>query len=539
MVPAAQGHRLAGTGGLIQPMTVPDGAEQSGKKMVIEGRAPEMESAQVPAGVPCLLIIFGASGDLTARKLFPALLNLYASGSLAEESRIVGCGRTRYNDDEFREKMKRACLAACGPEAAGRWPDFAVRLHYRLLTYDSRPDFAELAGYLQELDREHRTGWNRIFYLAVPPDLLPEISIRVGEAGLAEEGEEGSWARIVVEKPFGRDLESAMALDRILHRSFREHQIFRIDHYLAKETVQNILMLRFANTIFEPLWNRSYIDHVGIVTAEQEGVGHRTGYYEQAGVLRDMFQNHMLQLLALIAMEPPSRFEADMVGDEKVKVFRALKSLVAKDQEKNLVLGQYVSGKTEGGKMPAYRDEPGVDAGSLIPTFAMLRVFIDNWRWRDVPFYLVSGKRLASKETRIVIQFRKVPHSLFENILGDKIAANRLILGVYPEEEIKVTFQTKIPGPRIDLRPVTMDFKYYESKGPVFDAYEKVLLDVIQGDQLLFLRQDAVEQCWTFLTPILEICELCEDRAGRLKFYEAGSWGPEAARGWLKVLLAE
>jgi glucose-6-phosphate 1-dehydrogenase len=520
-------------------MVVPDGVEQSGKKMVIEGRAPEPETPRLPVGVPCLLVIFGASGDLTARKLLPALLDLYASGSLPEETRIVGCGRTPYGDNEFQEKMKRACLAACGPDAAGRWPDFATRLHYRPLAYDSRPDFVELAGYLRELDREHRTGWNRIFYLAVPPDLLPKISIRVGEVGLAEEGAEGGWARIVVEKPFGRDLESAMALDRILHRSFQERQIFRIDHYLAKETVQNILMLRFANTIFEPLWNRSYIDYVGIVTAEREGVGHRSGYYEQAGVLRDMFQNHMLQLLALIAMEPPSRFEADLVRDEKVKVFRALKSLIVQNQEKNLILGQYVSGKGAGGKVPAYRDEPGVDAGSLIPTFAMLRVFIDNWRWRDVPFYLVSGKRLARKETRMVIQFRKVPHSLFENILGERIAANRLILGVYPEEEIKLTFQTKIPGPQIDLRPVTMNFRYYERGESVLGAYEKVLLDVIQGDQLLFLRQDGVEQCWTFLTPILEICELCEDRAGRLNFYEAGSWGPEAARDGMKMLLAE
>jgi glucose-6-phosphate 1-dehydrogenase len=371
----------------------------------------------------------------------------------------------------------------------------------------------------------------------VPPNLLPLISGMIGGAGLAAEGEKGGWSRIVVEKPFGRDLDSALELDRVLHRNFEEHQIFRIDHYLAKETVQNILMLRFANTIFEPLWNRSYIDYVGMITAEQVGVGHRAGYYEQAGVLRDMFQNHMLQLLAMTAMEPPSRFEADQVQDEKAKVFRALKSLVGQSQGENLILGQYVSGRVDGHKVPAYRDEPRVVDGSLVPTFAMLRVFVDNWRWRGVPFYLASGKQLARKETRIVVQFKNVPHSMFGNIPGGKIPANRLILGIYPEEEIRLTFQTGVAGPRADLRAVTMDFKYSAGTGPAVDAYEKVLLDVIQGDRMLFWRQDGVALCWAFLTPILEICEECADRPARLHFYESGSWGPEPAREWMRMIL--
>jgi glucose-6-phosphate 1-dehydrogenase len=511
------------------------------EKVIIKTTAPEMErGADLPRSEePFILVIFGASGDLTARKLLPALHSLFLSGSLPAEFSIVGCSRTEYSDDQFREKMKEACQEAGGKETGKRWPEFANHLHYKAVSYDSRTDFEELAELLRELDRKKQTGWNRIFYLAVPPTLLPGISEMIGSVNLS--GEEGwkGYARIVAEKPFGRDLESALALDRILHRSFAEHQIFRIDHYLAKETVQNILMLRFANSIFEPLWNRSYIDYVGIITAEREGVGHRAGYYEQAGVLRDMFQNHMLQLLALTGLEPPSHFEAEQVRDEKTKVFRALKSMVHRNQEENLILGQYISGFVNNERVPGYRDEAKVDRASLVPTFAMMRLFVDNWRWRDVPFYLASGKRLFRKDTRIVVQFKKVPHSLFENILGERITANRLTLGIYPEEEIRLTFQTKIPGPKVDLRSVTMNFKYYEEGGPVLEAYEKVLLDVIQGDQMLFWRQDGVELCWSFLTPILELCEQCADRPARLHFYAAGSWGPPQAREWMKMIIPD
>jgi glucose-6-phosphate 1-dehydrogenase len=332
----------------------------------------------------------------------------------------------------------------------------------------------------------------------------------------------------VVEKPFGRDLNTAIELDRSIYEYFSEHQIFRIDHYLAKETVQNVLMFRFANAIFEPIWNRRYVDQVEITAVETLGVEHRAGYYEQSGVLRDMFQNHMMQLLALTAMEPPSAFEDDRVRDERVKVFRALRPFEVDRLQDRLVLGQYDAGTIDGQIVPAYRDEPGVDPQSLTPTFARMKVFIDNWRWQGVPFYLTSGKRLAQKITQISIQFKQVPHSLFRNVLGPGIAANHLTLGIYPDEKITMTFQTKLPGARVCLRSVTMDFHYYQgSQHPVLDAYEKVLLDCMLGDHMLFWRQDAVELCWSFLTPILAECEACSDRQSMLHSYPAGSFGPE------------
>jgi glucose-6-phosphate 1-dehydrogenase len=329
-----------------------------------------------------------------------------------------------------------------------------------------------------------------------------------------------------------------MELDRTLHRSFGERQIFRIDHYLAKETVQNVLTLRFANAIFEPLWNRNFVDHVGILAAENLGVEHRAGYYDRSGVLRDMFQNHLMQLLALIAMEPPSRFESDRVQDEKAKVFRSLKPLPAAGVHENLILGQYGPGIVEGGQALGYREEPGVRPDSVTPTFAVLRLFLDNWRWRGVPFYLASGKRLAQKVTEITVQFKEVPHSMFQSVLGERIIANRLILGIYPDEGIRLTFQTKNPGAQMCLRSVLMDFKYYHDyRGLVLDAYDKALVDCIQGDHMLFWRRDAVELCWAFLTPILEECEACGPTVPLIHPYEAGTWGPEAARSWMSMML--
>jgi glucose-6-phosphate 1-dehydrogenase len=296
---------------------------------------------------------------------------------------------------------------------------------------------------------------------------------------------------------------------------------------LAKATVQNVLVFRFGNAIFEPLWNRSYIDHVKITAAETLGVEHRAGYYEQAGVLRDMFQNHMMQLLALTAMDPPSLFEADRVRDEKTEVFQALRPLPIERIEENLVLGQYGPGTIGGKRIPGYREEPGVDPDSVTPTFALMRVHVDNWRWQGVPFYLMSGKRLANKLTEIVIQFKEVPHSMFRPVLGEHITANRLTLGVQPDEKITVTFQTKNPGATFCLRSVTMDFDYHQNYiGPRLDAYEKCLLDCMQGDHMLFWRQDAVELCWSFLTPVIEACEGDSDQGKRLRFYESGSWGP-------------
>ncbi len=510
---------------------------------IVESKAPDLgippEACLIEGSLdPCTIVIFGASGDLTARKLIPALYNLYLNGALPTPFLIVGCARTQWTRQDFQAKMEEAIKEA-GNMDMSKWPAFAASLYYTPLEYGSLPSFTKLSDLLRDLDKKHSTRGNRIFYLAIPPSLYETTAQMIGRTGLSVERSDGNgWARIVVEKPFGRDLKTAIDLDQTLHESFQEHQIYRIDHYLAKETVQNILIFRFANAIFEPIWNRSYIDHVGIITAETIGVEHRAGYYEQAGVLRDMFQNHMMQLLALTAIEPPSLFVADRVRDEKVKVFRSLKPLPDKDQGENLILGQYGSGRIDGKKVPGYRQEPGVNPDSLTPTWAIMRVFIDNWRWHGVPFYMVSGKRLAKKLTEIFIQFREVPHSMFRNILGEHIMANRLILGIQPHESITLTFQTKNPGARMCLRSVTMDFNYYQNySGPILEAYEKLLLDCIQGDHLLFWRQDAVELCWSFLSPILEECETCPERGEKLHFYQSGTWGPEAAQAWMRLIV--
>jgi glucose-6-phosphate 1-dehydrogenase len=509
----------------------------------VEGRAPDLsipaaECLVVGPKDPCTIVIFGASGDLTARKLVPALYNLYLHESLPKPMSIVGCSRTGMSHQEFRARLEIACKSA-GIRDCSRWEDFAANLFYQPVVYDSLTSFKDLAKSLRELDGERHTKGNVIFYLAVPPSLYQTIAEMIGQTGLNREGKNGTgWVRMVVEKPFGRDLVSAVELARTLHRTFREERIFRIDHYLAKETVQSLLMFRFANAIFEPIWNRSYVDYVGIVAAEDLGVEHRAGYYEEAGVLRDMFQNHLMQLLALTAMEPPSLFEADRVHDEKAKVFRSLKHFARERVKEDLILGQYGPGTLDGTQVPAYREEPGVSPVSLSPTFAVMRVYLDNWRWRGVPFYLASGKRLARKQTEIIIQFKEVPHSMFMNILGERIMANRLVLGIYPHEKITLTFQTKNPGAQVCMRSVTMDFRYYQNYGgPILDAYEKVLLDCIQGDHMLFWRQDGVELSWSFLTPVLEECEACIERAERLHLYEPGSWGPEAAKPWMRLIV--
>ncbi len=507
------------------------------------GKAPVADSCEYAALAPkesCTIIIFGASGDLTTRKLIPAIFNLFVNASLPESFSIVGCSRTPLDRKSFIEMLGNK-YPAKNDDKQNQWDNFADNLYYQQITYDNSSSYKDFASFLRKLDEKKQTQGNRIFYLAVPPTLYPIIAEMIGSAGLAHEyTDNNGWVRIVVEKPFGRDLTTALELERILHNSFEEHQIFRIDHYLAKETVQNILMLRFANTIFEPLWNRSYIDYIGIVAAEHLGVEHRAGYYEQSGVIRDMFQNHLMQLLALTAMEPPSNFEAARVQDEKVKIFRSLKPLSFENIQKNLILGQYDKGKRKNGQLSAYRQEPDVDPASRTPTFAAMRIFIDNWRWRDVPFYLISGKRLRRKETKIIIQFKKVPHSMFRNVLEEKIIANRLIMGVFPREEISLTFQTKSPGAKDCLRPVTMDFRYDQNfSGPILGAYEKVLLDCLKGDHMLFWRQDGVELSWSFLTPILKECEVCEadSRDIDLYPYPSGSWGPIQAHKWTQLIL--
>lgn len=477
---------------------------------------------------PCSIVIFGATGDLTRRKLAPSLYNLYLSEALPESFVVLGASRSEMSREQFHDEIKQALE---GMDMA-KWDEFASHLYYYRVDLSSPESFEALSKTLKKLEGKHDTGSNRIFYLAIPPSAYGSVAAMLGKAGLARENEDGAgWSRIVVEKPFGHDLKSARELDRQIHEHFSERQVFRIDHYLAKETVQNVSIFRFANAIFEPMWNRMFIDHVHINATESIGVEKRAAYYEDAGVLRDMFQNHMMQLLAVTAMEPPAIFEAEQVRDEHVKVFQALRPIPRDDQSGTLVLGQYGPGIVDGKQVPGYREEPGVRKDSLTPTFGMMTVFIDNWRWQDVPFHLTSGKRLAKKLTEIVISFKKVPHLLFRNVLDETITPNLLTLRIQPEEKINLTFETKNPGAKVCLRSVTMDFNYRENyEGPILDAYEKALIDCMQGDHMLFWREDAVELCWAFLDPILQDCETCPDRGERLLSYSAGSWGPDVTK---------
>ena len=477
---------------------------------------------------PCTVVIIGASGDLAHRKIIPSLFNLYQNNTLPEPFLIVGCSRTKMDDQAFRSKMRGAIDSKAG-QAPKKCDKFLQSLFYRPIEYDNAESYSDLSAFLDKTEKQRDLPKNRIFYLAIPPVLYETTAQMLGNAGLGEEPADGGWSRIVVEKPFGQDLASAKHLDEVLHQYFQEHQIFRIDHYLAKETVQNIILFRFANTVFEPVWNRNHIEKISITAAETLGVEHRAGYYEQAGVLRDMFQNHMMQLLALTAMEPPSLLEADRVRDEKVKLYRCLRPFPVDHLDDHIVLCQYGAGRTDGSDVPGYRSETGVSPDSLTPTFAMMKVFVDNWRWQGVPFFLCSGKRLEKKETQIVIDFKPVPHAMFRQAMGGGIRANRLVIGIYPEEKITLTFQAKSPGTRVRIRPVTMELPYYlENDTPVLDSYEKVLQDCISGDQTLFWRQDGVELCWSFLSPILKACETCSDRSERLHIYPAGSRGPDA-----------
>lgn len=485
--------------------------------------------AEVPSD-PCGIVILGATGDLTKRKLAPALFNLFANGSMPESFFVLGAARSDLSDDQFRNELQEAV----GSEHPDKWSDFATRLRYQPLEFDSSQSFADLAAKIRSLHDQYHTHGNTILYLAIPPSLYESAARMLGEAGLSEDQQDAKgWVRIVVEKPFGRDLQTARHLNHVLHTFFKEQQIFRIDHYLAKETVQNVLILRFANAIFEPLWNRTFVEKVHITAAEVLGVEKRASYYEESGVLRDMFQNHMMQLLALVAMEPPSRFEADFVRDETCKVFRSLRPFSPEGASDRVMLGQYGPGTVGGKQVPGYRQERGVNPESLTPTFAMMKIFVDNWRWQGVPFIVTSGKRLAGKDTHMAIHFKRVPHSMFRGFLEEAIRPNVLTLGVYPDETIKLSFETKNPGATVCLRSVTMDFNYQSGyTGPPLDAYEKALLDCMLGDQTLFWREDAVELAWAFLEPVLEHCENCGDRASRLMPYAAGSSGPEAARSW-------
>ncbi len=478
---------------------------------------------------PCTVIIFGASGDLTFRKLIPALYNLFSNDKISEKCCILGAGRTEMSDDSFREKMKTGVTKA-GFDLQ-RWGEFGRNLYYQQITYDAPASYKSISSRLHDMEGKHQTGGNRIFSLALPPNLYATVAGALGEAGLAKEGRGmKSWTRLIVEKPFGYDLDSARRLDMAISKSFKEHQVFRIDHYMTKETVQNILIFRFANAIFEPLWNRNYIDYVRINASETLGVEGRSQYYEKSGVLRDMFQNHMMELLALVAAEPPSMFSADRVRDKKAELFRSLRPFDLKTVDDHLVLGQYEAGQFGGKPAPGYREEPGVDPASLTPTYALMKIFVDNWRWQGVPFYITSGKRLKRKVTRIDIQFKSVPHSMFRQVLGQTINANRLVMGIYPHETIFLNFQAMRPSTRFCLRTAGLHFSFYKGeKGTKLNAYEKALAETMAGDQTLFWCQDGLELCWGFFDPVLVCSESSKDCSLALHPYPAGSQGPQKA----------
>ncbi len=501
------------------------------------------ESATTPE--PTTIIIFGASGDLTRRKLIPALFTLHLEGRLPADFAVLGVARSDFNDDTFREHLRldalqHTRLAQVNPEG---WTEFAARLHYSGGGYDDPATYESLRSRLSDLDAGCGNCGNHLFYLATPPQLYPTIIAGLGTSGLNANGQDSAsgYVRIIVEKPFGDDLASAQELNARIHEVFQENQIYRIDHYLGKETVQNIMVFRLANSIFEPLWNRNFVDHVQITVAETVGVEQRAGYYDHAGVLRDVFQNHLLQLLSLTAMEPPAAFNAKFLRDEKVKVLQAVRALQPAEVRLHTVRGQYRT----------YRDEPGVRSGSTTATFAAARLQIDNWRWQGVPFFLRSGKLLQSKATEITVQFKDVPHKLFPHVDGDGPHANYLTFCIQPDEGIHLRFETKIPGAGMRIRSVEMDFQVGEEFGAAAlpDAYERLLLDAMIGDASLFARADEIELSWQIVDNIQQGWEDGPrstsgdwqiETAPPLEFYEQGTWGPpgsdrllgESGRHW-------
>ncbi|HLB22796.1 MAG TPA: glucose-6-phosphate dehydrogenase [Dehalococcoidia bacterium] len=476
----------------------------------------------------CAVVVFGATGDLTARKLVPALYNLARLRMLPGGFSVVGFARRDWSDEQFRAVMKEAVAKfSRAPLQEEIWDSFARGLHYVSGTFDDAGAYFRLGQRLLAQDAAHGAGGNRLFYLATPPDSYATIAHHLGTAELARGTKTGGWVRLVVEKPYGRDLASARELDRDVGTVFRERQIYRIDHYLGKETVQNILVFRFGNGIFEPIWNRRYVDNVQVSVGETVGVEGRGGYYEQAGALRDMVQNHLLQVLSLVAMEPVASFTGDAVRDEKAKVFHAVTPI--EDIGRDTVRAQYALGAILGESVPGYRDEEGVDPRSNIETFTAMKLQIENWRWADVPFYLRVGKRLPKRATEVAITFKTPPLQLFRQMGGgDTPTPNLLVLRIQPDEGISLRFGAKVPGTRSDVRPVNMDFRYGTSFGAdPPEAYERLLLDAIIGDSTLFTRWDSVEAAWELLTPVLDAWGNGERP---LEFYDAGSWGPDGAR---------
>jgi glucose-6-phosphate 1-dehydrogenase len=521
-----------------------DEPEYGDSGVKVTGRA-KAESASPFGGDrhpdPCSLVMFGVTGDLAHRKLIPALYDLACHGVLPFGTTLVGYGRQEMTDDAFRELMRNAIDDYYGVEVVDGSMCERILQSPRYVhgQFDDPEGYKNLAGVLDELDATGSRG-NRMFYLATPPSQFEVIVEQLGAAGLARRGAfdgeraqaggaRAGWTRVVIEKPFGRDLETAHELDGIIGRVFDERQVYRIDHYLAKETVQNLLVLRFANGIFEPVWNRRYVDFVEITAAETLGVEHRGPYYEEAGALRDMITPHLIQLFTLVAMEPPAAFDADAVRDEKMKVLRAVRPIPTQSVGDWAVRAQYVAGDVEGEKVPGYRREERVAPDSYTETYAALKLHIDNWRWQGVPFYLRTGKRLARRVTEIAIHFKRPPVLLFQDAMaGGGLQPNVLVLHVQPDEGFSLSIESKLPGHSVALQPVSMEFRYGTTLHELpFSAYETVLVDAMEGDMTLFTRGDQAEEAWRIVGPVLEAWSRRPER--EISIYEAGTWGPEAA----------
>ncbi len=477
---------------------------------------------------PSILVLFGATGDLAHRKVIPALYQLWRTNLLPHEFVLLAIGRRPYDDDAFRAEIRKTLekYSRVMPLDEDATRSFVKQICYERLDFDDPKGFDKLTARLDELDKERGTRGNHLYYLATQPSQFADLVAQIGRVGLDHEHHDGGWRRVVIEKPFGHDLESAKRLNREVGKVFRESQVYRIDHYLGKETVRNLLVFRFGNGIFEPLWNRRYVDHVQITVAESIGIENRGAFYEQTGASRDVLQNHLLQLVSLVAMEPPATFEANALRDEKVKVLRAIE-ITPDDVPDNVVRGQYGPGWVAATQVPGYRQEPDVDAASETETFIAARLMIDDWRWSGVPFYVRTGKRLPKRSTEIAIQYREVPHRLFKDE-GVEPDPNLLAIRIQPDEGIMLRFGAKVPGLGLDVHSVTMDFTYgsaFSVDSP--DAYETLILDALQGDASLFTRADEVEEAWSIVDPIVE--SWASSPPPEFPNYDAGTWGPPEA----------